>query len=464
MTTRTDDPKSGAGEVQMSLPRVVVIGAGFGGLSVAKALRRAPVEVTVIDRENHHLFQPLLYQVATATLSPGQIAEPIRGVLQRYANTETLLGDVVSVDFDARRVHLRDGAEVGYDFLVIAAGAKTNYFGNEQWKEHAPGLKHLSDALQIRERLLVLFEAAEREPNPERRSELLSFAVIGGGPTGVEMAGAISELGRGTLSRDFRRIRPEDIQVRLVEMADRVLTPFEPALSDAAKRQLEELGVEVWTGRRVTDVQEGSLSLDGERIPAALVVWASGVRPVSLTESLDTPTHSGYVETTPDCSIPGRPEVFAIGDVARFVPAGSTEPLPGVSPVAIQQGRHVAAQIRRRLRGLEPQPFRYVDKGMMATVGRSRAVAQSGPIRLQGFVAWLAWLLVHLLFLVGFRNRWIVLIHWIWQYATYRRGARLIAREEGWAAGTLLSVLTQGKVTPAPETARASSSPVSRAM
>ncbi len=427
--------------VSASRPKVVVIGAGFGGLEAAKALRRSPVDVTVIDRENHHLFQPLLYQVATASLSPGDIAEPIRAVLQRYPNVDTLLGEVVGVDLDDKRVRLRDGDSVAYDYLVIAAGARTNYFGHPEWSAHASGLKSLRDALHIRERLLLLFEAAEREADLDRRRDLLSFAVIGGGPTGVEMAGAISELGRRTLSRDFRRIAPHDIRVRLVEMADRVLTPFDEKLSDAARRQLEELEVEVLTGRRVTNVGDGWLELDDERVVASLVVWASGVKAVDLANAIDSPKEWGQLVVESDCSLPSHGDAFAIGDIAYFVPEGEEQALPGVSPVAMQQGRHVARQIRRSLDQRPREPFRYVDKGMMATVGRSRAVAQSGALRLSGLIAWVAWLLVHLLYLVGFRNRYIVLFHWVWQYLTFRRGARLIATETGRAARGLQEIL-----------------------
>ena len=421
--------------------RVVIVGGGFGGLTLAKALRNAAVEVTIIDRENHHLFQPLLYQVATASLSPGDIAEPIRSVVHRQRNVRTLLGEVHDVDFEARRVHLGDGASVAYDYLVIAAGAKTAYHGHPDWEAHAYGLKNLREALRIRERILMLFEAAEREEDEARRHELLSFYVIGGGPTGVEMAGAISELGRRSLRRDFRRVRPDEVRVVLVEMAARVLTPFDERLSRSAQLQLEELDVELQLGRRVTDVGPGWLEIDGQRNVAGLVVWASGVEPVSLAARLDSPRERGQLVVEADCTLPGRPGVFAIGDIAWFVPEGADDPLPGVSPVAMQQGRHVAAQIRRLEREQPTRAFRYVDKGIMATVGRSRAVAQSGGLRLQGLLAWLAWLFVHLFYLIGFRNRLIVLTHWFWQYVTFKRGARLVAQRKGWAASELAELL-----------------------
>ena len=425
--------------------RVVVVGGGFGGLTLTKALRNAAVDVTIVDRENHHLFQPLLYQVATASLSPGDIAEPIRSVIHQQRNVRTILGEVHDVDFGAREVSLSDGARLPYDYLVIAAGAKTTYYGHPEWERYAYGLKNLREALRIRERILMLFEAAEREPDPARRRELLSFFVIGGGPTGVEMAGAISELGRRSLRRDFRVVRPEEVRVVLVEMAERVLTPFDERLSSSAARQLEELDVELQLGRRVTNVGPGWLEIDGESNQAGLVVWASGVEPVSLAGRLDVPHERGRLVVQPDCSLPAHPDVFAIGDISWFVPDGESDPLPGVSPVAMQQGRHVAAQIRRLANGQETRPFRYVDKGMMATIGRSRAVAESGTMRLTGLLAWLSWLFVHLFYLIGFRNRLIVLTHWFWQYITFKRGTRLVAQQKGWAANELADLLRDGE-------------------
>ena len=413
---------------------VVIVGAGFGGLKAAQELAGSPVRVTVVDRQNHHLFQPLLYQVATAGLAPGSIAVPIRGVLSKQDNARVVLGEVVGVDTDRREVALRDGTHLEYDWLILACGAKTSWFGNDQWAEHAWGLKNLRDALSIRERVLLAFEAAEREPDAATRRKLLTFVVIGAGPTGVEMAGAISELGRQVLVGDYRNIHPEDIRVLLVEMADRVLTPFEEELSHSAQRQLEDLDVEVRLSTRVEDVDADGVRLspvdaeDGaeERVDASVVVWAAGVRAVSLPEEIGfTVDWGGRVLVDETCGVLGHPDVFAIGDVACFVPEGEEDPLPGVAPVAIQQGEHVAKQIGREVRRLPRQRFEYFDKGMMATVGRSRAVVQ-GPFQLTGFLAWLAWCFVHVLYLVGFRNRFIVIFNWFWSYVTFKRGARLI--------------------------------------
>ena len=412
--------------------RVMIVGGGFGGLQCARNLANADVDITLVDRENHHLFQPLLYQVATAGLAPASIATPIRAVLGEQANTQVLLAEVTDVDLGKRQLVLSDGANLPYDYLVLAAGARTNYFGNDQWAEHAHALKAMRDAIRIRERVLLAFEAAEREPDGDRRSALLTFVVIGGGPTGVEMAGAISELGRRTLARDYRRVAPGDIRVVLVEMADRLLHPFDPLLSESAKRQLEGLGVDVRVGRRVTHVDAVGARIDEELVPASVVVWASGVRAVPLAERAGLPCDSaGRIEVNPHCALEDHSEVFAIGDIARFVPPGGDSPLPGLAPVAMQQGRHVARQIGRDLRGKDREAFAYVDKGIMATIGRNRAVAQTtlpllGQLRLQGLPAWLGWLLIHVLYLIGFRNRFIVLFNWVWSYFTFGKGARLI--------------------------------------
>jgi NADH dehydrogenase len=440
-------------ETAKTQTQVVIVGGGFGGLTLARALARAPVSVAVVDRENHHLFQPLLYQVATASLSPGDIATPIRSVLGSQDNARVLLGEVVTVDFDARHLVLADGGLVSYDYLVIAAGAKTNFFGHDEWAEHAYPLKSLRDALRIRERILMAFEAAEREPDDAHRRALLTFVVIGGGPTGVEMAGAISELSRQTLRRDFRVVRPSDIRVVLVEMADRVLTPFDEELSASARVQLEELEVEVRTGQRVTDVGPRGVEVDGAFIEAPVVIWASGVEAVSLASRLDTPRHRDRLVVREDCSLPDRPEVFAIGDIAYFVPAGEEEALPGLSPVAMQQAKHVARQIVRSEhrtwgQSLPREPFYYRDKGIMATIGRSRAVAQAGSMRLHGYVAWIAWLFIHIFFLIGFRNRVMVMLSWVWQYVTFRRGARLVAQPKGVAASELARLLNDWHAAP----------------
>lgn len=407
--------------------RVVVIGGGFGGLQAAKSLAGADVELTLVDRENHHLFQPLLYQVATAGLAPGSIATPIRAVLADQDNARVVLGEAQSLDPDESTLTLADGEVLPYDTLVIAVGTKTNYFGHEDdWALHAHGLKDIRDAIGIRERILSTFEAAERIEDEEQRRRLMTFVVVGGGPTGVEMAGAISELARQVLAGDYRRVAPRDIRVLLVEMDDRVLTPFAEYLSHSAERQLRELGVELRLGTRVTDVREGEIDLDGETLQASVVVWATGVEPVPFAiESGLTSDSQGYLVVDEHCAAIGRPNIFVIGDAARFMPQGEDDPLPGLAPVAMQQGRFVAEQIKRDLKRRARGTFKYKDKGIMATVGRSRAVVQ-GAVELQGHIAWLAWCFIHVLYLIGFRNRFIVVFNWIWSYVSFKRGARLI--------------------------------------
>ncbi len=407
------------------MPHVVIIGAGFGGLTAARALKRVPVRVTLVDRENHHLFQPLLYQVATAALGSSDVAAPTRSVLAHQANVAVMLGEVTGVDLEAQRVDLADGA-IYYDYLVIAAGAETSYFGHEDWRGIAPGLKHLDDALEIRRRVLLAFETAEKEHDPERRRELLNFAVIGGGPTGVELAGALSELARGVLARDFRSIDPTSAQVVLIEAGDRIFSTFAEDLSKKAVAQLEQLGVNVVTGARVAEVDEHGLTLaSGERVSAATILWAAGVRPASLAAKVGAERdRGGRIVVQDDLSIPGHSNAFVIGDMAAFVDRGQL--LPGVSPVAMQEGRAVARNISATIRGRKRQPFRYLDKGLMATIGRSRAVAQIGSIHLSGWLAWMTWLLVHIWYLIGFRNRIVVMFNWAWSYFTYKRGARVI--------------------------------------
>jgi NADH dehydrogenase len=408
-------------------PHVVIVGAGFGGLAAAKALRRAPVRVTVIDRNNHHLFQPLLYQVAMAGLSPADIAAPIRHVLGRQRNAEVLLGEVTDVDLAARRVVVRDEVErtIGYDYLVLATGAQTNWFGRDEWAENALGLKDLDDAVEVRRRVLLAFEAAEREPDPDRRRRLLTFAVIGGGPTGVELAGALAELCRHVLARDFRRVGPQDARVVLIEGGPRLLAMLPESLSRRADRDLRRLGVEVRTGAAVTDIDANGLAIGDERLPAGTAIWAAGVTPTPLGRRLGVPLdRTGRVVVGADGALPGHPEVFALGDMAALVQDG--RPLPGVAPAALQQGRSAARNIRADLVGRMRRPFRYVDKGTMASVGRSSAVAAIGPLRLGGRLAWLLWSGVHVAFLAGFRSRLMVLANWGWSYLTYERGARLI--------------------------------------
>lgn len=409
--------------------RVVIIGGGFGGLRAARALAGAPVAITLVDRRNHHLFQPLLYQVAMAGLSPADIAVPIRSVLHRQRNARVLLGDATRIDLDARRVELADGEVLPYDELVIAVGARHNYFGHEtDWQPHALGLKSIEDALEMRRRVLIAFEHAEREPDQEKRKRLMTFVVIGGGPTGVEVAGALAELARYVLADDFRVIEPRSARVILVEARDRLVPAgFHEKLADAALRQLDDLGVEVRLGTRVEDIDDEGVKLDSGSVPAATVLWTAGVQAARLVAALDAErVQGGRLRVNGDCSLPGRPEVFVIGDAAAFVPEGESEPLGGVAPVAIQQGQYVARAIRARIAGRRIPPFHYLDKGIMATVGRSRAITQAGRLRLSGFAAWLTWLFVHIYYLVGFRNRVAVIFNWFWSYATYRRGARLI--------------------------------------
>lgn len=416
-------------------PHVVIVGGGFGGLKAARALGRAPVRVTLVDRCNHHLFQPLLYQVAMAGLSPADIAYPIRAAVSRQRNTTTLLAEVVDANLEQRTLTLHDGAALSYDFLIIAAGAKTNFFGRDRdWGRHALSLKNVEDALEIRRRVLLAFETAEREPDPERRSRLMSFVIIGGGPTGVEIAGAIRDLARTVLSRDFRVIDSSQARVILLEMQDRVLpSGFSRELSERAQRQLQELGVEVRLATRVTDIDESGVSVGNERLEAGTVLWTAGVMARRLTQKLGVELdRAGRIVVGTDLSVPKRPEVFAIGDNARCTPEGASDPLPGLAGVAVQQGVRVADNVLRRLRGEPTRPFVYVDKGIMATVGRKRAVVQFPRLEMAGFFAWLTWLFVHIVLLIGFRNRLVVLLNWFWHYVTYTSGSRLITGWRSW--------------------------------
>ena len=404
---------------------MLIIGGGFGGLNCARALRRAPVDVTLVDRHNHHLFQPLLYQVATAALSATDIAYPIRAILRRQRNARVLLADVTAIDAAAREVVLLDG-RLGYDWLVLATGARDAYFGHDEWERFAPGLKSLADALEIRRRILLAFERAERADDAAEHAALLTFVVIGGGPTGVELAGAIGEISRQVLVRDFRAIDPREARVLLVEAGPRVLPTFHPKLSADAAAALAARGVEVRTGVKVTDVTADTVTLGTERVAAGTILWAAGVRATALAASLGVALdRAGRVPVAPDLTVPGRPEIFVIGDAAAFCDEhGKT--LPGVAPVAIQQGRHVAANIRRACAGQPLEPFEYWDKGNLASIGRAYAVAEIGRVRLAGFVAWVMWIFVHIAYLVGFRNRVIVLLEWGWAYLTFQRGARVI--------------------------------------
>jgi NADH:ubiquinone reductase (H+-translocating) len=431
----------------MAEAHVVIVGGGFGGLTAAKSLRRAPVRVTLVDRTNHHLFQPLLYQVAMAGLAPSEIAYPVRGILGRDSHTTVLLDEVVNVDFVNKRVELRAGSPLSYDYLVLAPGARTAYFGHDDWAHWAPGLKSIDDAVEIRRRVLLAFEAAEREEDPEKRAPYLNFVVIGGGPTGVEMAGSIAELAKWVLGRDFKNVRPAEAHVLLVEGGPRVLGTFDEELSESAVKQLGELGVKVRTGTVVKNIgPEGVTLASGEVLAASTVLWAAGVSASPLLAALGIEVdRAGRAKVNPDCSLPGHPNVFVIGDAA-FLLGADGKPLPGVSPTAMQQARHVAKIMSEELRGTgKPRtPFKYVDKGSMATIGRSRAIAQVDKLHMSGLLAWLAWLVVHIWYLIGFRNRFMVMLDWMWSYFTYRRGSRLI---------------TGGRLEPgAPELARTSRS------
>ncbi len=417
-------------------PHVVIVGGGFGGLAAAKALRRAPVRITLIDKRNHHLFQPLLYQVATAGLVGANIAQPIRRILRRQKNVTVLLEEVTQVDPAAREMRLTDRSRLAYDYAILATGVGHSYFGHPEWEEHAPGLKTLEDALEVRRRVLLAYERAEAESDPAKRAAWLTFAVIGAGPTGAETAGALAEIARHTMAGDFRRFDPKDARILLLEGADRVLLTYAQSLSDKARRQLENLGVEVRLGARVEAVDSRGVTIEGnggaadERIETQTVVWAAGVAASPLGASLGAPLdRAGRVEVTPTLEVPGHDGTFVVGDLAHLEQDG--RPVPGVAPAAMQQGWHAAACIRRRLAGRAPQPFRYKDRGSMATIGRKSAVAEIGGLKLSGLPAWLAWLSIHIFFLIGFRNRFVVLFEWAWSYLTYQRSARLILEETG---------------------------------
>jgi len=411
-------------------PHIVVLGAGFGGLEFCRRMKgRDDVMITLIDRQNHHLFQPLLYQVATAGLSAPEIAEPIRSILGKQKNVRVILDEAVELRLEDNRVQLRDTGPIDYDYLLLAVGARTNYYGNDHWEQFAPGLKTLDDARRIRHNLLLAFEEAERERDPGKRERLMRMVVVGAGPTGVELAGSFAELTKRVLAKDFRNIEPARAQIILLEVAPRVLTPFAENLSASAQRQLEELGVEVRVNQNIKDIRDGKVELEDETIEAETIVWGAGVRASPLCEKLDLERDkTGRLKVEPDLSLPGHPEVFAAGDIANIVDAKGRA-VPGVSPAAIQMGRHAAREIMRRVDGKSgnSRPFAYFDKGNMATIGRSRAIAQIGPLKFSGFMAWLAWLFVHLVFLIGFRNKLAVLLQWFYSYINFRRGARIIS-------------------------------------
>jgi NADH dehydrogenase len=404
---------------------VLILGCGFAGLWAAQALRRAPVQVTVLDRNNHHLFTPLLYQVATAGLSAPSIAGPIRHILAHQRNTTVLLGESHTILPGEKKVVLENGAEIGYDYLIVATGTTHSYFGHDDWAPYAPGLKTLADALEIRRRVLLGFEMAERESDPAKRAAWLTFVVIGGGPTGVELAGTCAEIARHTLRGEFRRIDPHTARVVLVEGTDRVLPSYPPDLSRKAQLQLERLGVTVWPSRLVTRVDADGVQMGAERLSARTVVWAAGVAASPLGASLGAPLdRAGRVRVAPDLSVPGHPEIFIAGDLA------AVEGVPGIAPAAKQMGRHAGKNILSLLRKGTTRPFRYRDYGQLATIGRNAAVVEMGKLKLSGFPAWLVWLVAHIYFLINFRNRLIVMIDWGWAYFTYQRYARIMIRGE----------------------------------
>lgn len=407
-------------------PKVVIVGGGFGGLWAAKALAKKPVDVTLIDRKNHHVFQPLLYQVATAVLSPGEIASPIRRILHKYKNIEVILAEVTAFDKENSRVILADGSEIGFDYLIIAAGARHSYFAHDDWETHAPGLKTIEDALEIRRRVLLAFELAEREAYLTGLQKQLNFVVVGGGPTGVELAGAIAGIARQALAKDFRAIDTRKASVMLFEGSDRVLGTFAADLSESAKTQLESTGVEVHLNSFVTDIDSGRVKVGDDWIECEVAVWATGVAASPLGKSLGVDTDkAGRVFVEPDLSIPGFKNIFVIGDMAALKQENG-EPVPGLSPAAMQMGRLTAKNILRDLKGEPRENFRYVDKGTMATIGRSKAIADVQGWHFTGFIAWLMWLFLHVIFLIGFRNRIYVLMEWFWAYLSRERSARLI--------------------------------------
>ncbi|HSZ63802.1 MAG TPA: NAD(P)/FAD-dependent oxidoreductase [Terriglobales bacterium] len=426
-------------------PRVVIVGAGFAGLTAARRIARLPVQVTVVDRRNHHTFQPLLYQVATAGLSPGEIAAPIRSILKSHSNVEVLLDEVIDFNLEQKQVITKEQA-LDYDFLIIASGAMHAYFGHDEWEPLAPGLKTIEDALEIRRRVLLAFELAERRKEEEAtannddaaKSSPLQFVVVGGGPTGVELAGTLAEIARHALNGEFRNIDPRRSRILLIEGGPRVLPAYSEELSRKAQQQLQHLGVEVRTSQMVTRVEAGAVWMEDQRVAAAVILWAAGVAASPLGRKLGaTVDRAGRVRVQPDLSIPGHKEVFVIGDLAALQDENG-KMLPGVAPVAIQQGEWVAKTIARDLENQPRRDFYYFDKGSLATIGRAAAVAQFGKFEISGYFAWLAWLFIHILFLIGFRNRLLVMIQWAWSYLTYERGARLITGGDelpGWTEG-----------------------------
>lgn len=411
-----------------ALPQVVIIGGGFAGLAAAKRLNGVPCEVTIVDRHNHHVFQPLLYQVATAGLSPGDIASPIRWILRSQPRLRVLLANVERIDTAGRRLILDGDEPLPYDYLIVAAGAAHSYFGHEEWSEVAPGLKTLDDALAMRRRMLVAFEDAEREPNPVYQRRLLSFVIVGGGPTGVELAGALAEIARQVLRSEFDKVDPAISRIILVEAGPSILPTFPESLRESARVALLRLGVEVRTGRAVTNIEEGAVWIGDERIEANTIIWAAGVAASPISKDLGPDLdRAGRVIVEPDLSVAAHPRVFVVGDLASFSHQ-TGKPLPGVAQVAKQQGKHAAANVARLIAGTPTMPFHYYDPGNMATIGRNAAIADFGFLRLSGYLGWLTWLFVHILFLIGFRNRLSVMMQWATAYLTYQRSVRLITR------------------------------------
>ena len=437
-----------------SKPRVVIVGAGFGGLTAARALGKAPVQITVVDRKNFHTFQPLLYQVATAGLSPGEIAAPIRSILRSHKNVEVLMGEVVGIDLGKRIVETNE-ASIPYDYLIVAAGATHSYFGHDDWEVFAPGLKTIEDGLEIRRRVLLAFELAERQAASGEGASPLNFVVVGGGPTGVELAGTLAEISRHALAHEFRSIDPARTHILLLEGGPRILPSYAEDLSRSAEDQLKQLGVEVRTSTMVTRVEAGAVDIGATRLAATVIVWAAGVAASPLGKKLTNAVdRAGRVPVEPDLTLPGHPEVFVIGDLATAKDEHG-KLLPGVAPVAIQEGKYVAKVIREEVEdagskdsGRSRAPFHYWDKGSLATIGRAAAVAQFGKIHISGYIAWLSWLFIHILFLIGFRNRLLVFIQWAWSYVTYERGARLITGSTylpGWTAPDTPSAVTKAR-------------------
>lgn len=410
----------------MTRPHIVIIGGGFAGLYTARGLKHVAADVTLLDKHNYHLFQPLLYQVATAGLNPADIAAPIRAILRRQKNVDVHLAEAEAVDVAGQRVLLAGGGELSYDYLVVATGATHSYFGHPEWEQFAPGLKTIEDALEIRRRILFAFESAEQESDGEARQAWLTFVVIGAGPTGVELAGALAEIARQTLIKDFRHIRPEQARIILLEGKERVLPPYPPDLSEKARQQLVDLGVEVITGAVVSDVNDREVRFGDTSIRTRTILWGAGVQASPLARSLGVPLdRAGRVLVEPDLTIPGHRNVFVLGDLAAAKqPDGSL--VPGVAPAAIQAGQHTALNLERAVGGQPLRQFRYRDKGSLATIGRAAAVADFGRVRFGGFLAWMAWLVIHVFFLIGFRNRFLVITQWAWAYFTHQRGARLI--------------------------------------